>query len=91
MFSVCMDLLKCCCVCVHGYLHGVCVLIHLSMYVCVCGVCMSMYVYIYNVYVCGAYICTRCIPIRVYNCICVSSCVWMRVAALRTRSCDPNR
>jgi len=88
------------CVCVFG----VCMRINkrVCMYVQLCkGMYECIYMYVYKhmyimyirvyVYICGAYLCTECIPVCVYNCIHVSSCVGMRVAILRTRSCDPNR
>ena len=49
------------------------------MHVCNCMHIMCIRVY---VYVCGVYMCTGCIPIRVYNCMGVSSCVWMRVTVI---------
>ena len=49
------------------------------IFVCVCCVCMDICRY---VIICGC--------VLVYLCILVSMCAWLRVAAIQTRSFDPN-
>ena len=46
---------------------------YVGIYVCVCTC---------SVYVCGVHMCMGCIPVRVYNCMGVSSCVWMSVIVI---------
>jgi len=45
-------------------------IVYICMYISKCILCIRVHVYI-----CGAYLCTGCIPVRVYNYIRMSLCV----------------
>ena len=75
----------CCVYCVYLYVY-ICVCVRNACgYVCTGNsVCVYKCVFVVRVCVYG------CIPVRVYICVRVSTCVWLHVAAIRIRSCDPN-